>query len=162
MRPSIAVVAVMATLAVTLLACSGSTGSNPASSSGPASSRAPAAGAPTISGAWARPGAAGQGSAAYLEITGGSAADTLVSASSPGAAAMELHETTTDSTGMTGMRPIPSLAVPAGAAVALKPGSYHLMINGLKRSLAAGDTFEIDLMFQNAGRVVVQAEVKPG
>ncbi len=146
MRPRIASVVVVAILATIVAACSAS----------PGASRT----APTISSAWVRPGAAGEGSAAYLEITGGSAADALVSASSPGAGTMELHETTTDDTGMTGMHPIPSLAVPAGATVALKPGSYHLMIMGLKKALAVGDKFEIDLVFQNAGNVVVQAEVK--
>ena len=162
MRPRIAVAAVLVTVAATLIACSAPASSSPVSSPGSASTTAAnAASAPAISGAWARPGAAGQGRAAYLEITGSATADALVSASSPDAAAMELHETTTDSTGMTGMHPIPSLAVPAGAAVALKPGSYHLMINGLKKPLAVGDMFEIDLMFQNAGKVVVQAEVRP-
>ncbi len=63
---------------------------------------------------------------------------------------------------MTGMHPIASLEVPAGATVALEPGGHHLMIMGLTKALAVGDKLELDLHFQNAGEVVVEAEVKAG
>jgi copper(I)-binding protein len=146
MRPRIALLLIAAMAAATLAACSTSSGS--------------AAAAPTVSGAWARPGAAGADTAAYLDITGSGSADALLSASSPGATTVELHETSTDAAGMTGMHPIASLAVPAGATVTLKPGSFHLMVMGLKQALAVGDKLELELVFQNAGKIVVQAEVK--
>ena len=128
-----------------------------------ACSAGPGATAPTLSGAWVRPP---QGmdlpGAGYLVITGGSQADALLSASSPVAGSVEIHETSTDASGMTGMHPISRLAVPAGATVTFKPGGYHLMLMGITGTLAAGGTVQIDLTFEKAGKVSVQAEVKQG
>ena len=47
------------------------------------------------------------------------------------------------------------LAIPAGGTVALKPGSYHVMLIGLKKPLAAGDLFPLTLNFEKAGNVSV-------
>lgn len=118
---------------------------------------------PTIEGAWARPAAAGAETAAYLTIKGpGGQADALVSASSPDAAMVELHEATTDATGMMGMHPIDHLDIHAGEAVELKPGGFHLMVMGLAKELAVGGTLQLELVFENAGKVVVEAEVRQG
>ena len=38
------------------------------------------------------------------------------------------------------MSAVPSLALPAGKAVELKPGGYHLMFMDLKQPLKAGDS----------------------
>ena len=38
-----------------------------------------------------------------------------------------------------------------GARVELKPGSYHLMLIGLKRALAPGQTVTLTLEFERAG-----------
>jgi copper(I)-binding protein len=127
------------------------------------SGASPSATAPSISGAWVRPAPADGESAAYLKITAGSAAgDTLLSASSPGASVVELHETSTDASGMTGMHPLARLEIPAGQTVELKSGSYHLMLSGLTGQLAAGKTVELDLLFEHAGKVVVTAEIRQG
>jgi periplasmic copper chaperone A len=119
---------------------------------------------PTISAAWVRPAMSmDQPAAAYLTITnGGGQADALLSAASPGAASVELHQTSTDTTGMTGMHPVARLDVPAGGTVKLEPGGYHLMIMGLAKPLEAGSSLELDLVFEHAGKVVVQAEVRQG
>ena len=121
------------------------------------------AGAPTVAQAWARAGASGGNSAAYLTITGAAGrADALLSASSPAADMVQLHEVSTDASGMTGMHPIERLDVPAGDTVTLEPGGYHLMIMGLKGELAVGGSLELDLVFEHAGKVVVQAEIRQG
>ncbi len=119
-------------------------------------------GALTIGDPWVRAsGNVDQPTAAYLSITnGGPAADALVSASSPGAGSVEIHETSKSSDGMMGMHPIARLDVPAASTVALTPGGYHLMITGLTTELRTGDRLEIDLVFDKAGKVVVQAEVR--
>jgi periplasmic copper chaperone A len=120
-------------------------------------------GAPAIEGAWARPAPAGAETAAYLTIKGvAGQADSLMSASSPDAATVELHEATTDAAGMMGMHPIDHLDIHAGETVELKPGGFHIMIMGLTRELTVGDTLELDLVFEHAGKVVVQAEVRQG
>ena len=59
----------------------------------------------------------------------------LVSASSPVATAVEVHEMAMNSNVMT-MRALPDgLPLPAGKRVALKPGGHHLMLLGLKQPL---------------------------
>jgi copper(I)-binding protein len=154
MRAKIVSLVVVLLVGAALAGCSGAGASSPAPS---------AAAGPTIDGAWVRPAAAGSGTAAYLTIRAGDAgSDTLLGASSPDAASVDLHETTTDASGMMGMHPAGSLEVPAGGIVTLEPGGFHLMVMGLTRELAAGGTFELDLDFANAGRIVVQAEVRQG
>jgi len=121
-------------------------------------------GAPTVSGAWVRPpmGANTPG-AAYMTIANSSdQADALISASSPVAGAVEIHETAADSGGMMGMQPVEQIEVPAGGSVELKPGGYHLMLMDVTQTLEVGSTVELDLVFERAGTVVVQADVKQG
>ena len=117
--------------------------------------------APSVSGAWARPAAAAGSSAAYFTITAPSgAADALLTATSPVADMVQIHETTTDGSGMTGMDAVDRVDVPAGSSVEFKPGGHHLMLMGLTSALAPGSTIELDLVFEHAGKVVVQAEIR--
>lgn len=120
--------------------------------------------APTVSEAWARatpPGASV--AAAYLTITGGSRADTLLAAVTSRAAMTEIHEVT-EADGMMQMRPVDEgVAVPAGAVVRLAPHGLHLMLMQLARPLAAGERFTVTLRFARAGEIDVQVEVRaPG
>lgn len=123
-----------------------------------------AAAAPTISDAWARPSMGmDKPAAAYMVITNSTGqADALLSVSTPAASSVEIHETSTDASGMTGMHPIARLDVPAGGTVKLEPGGFHLMIMGLTKPLEVGGKLELDLIFEHAGKVVVQAEVRQG
>ncbi len=108
---------------------------------------------------WARPTVAGQsGGGGYLKITGGPAADRLVSASAPVSKAVEMHVMEMDGNIMR-MRAIPGIDVPAGAAVELKPGGMHLMFIGLNKTLKAGDSFPLTLKFEKAGELKVQVKV---
>lgn len=118
----------------------------------------------TVSGAWARPAAvANQPTAAYMVISNGSGQpDALLSASSPDATMVQLHETTTDGTGMTAMHPVDRVPIPGEGEVTLQPGGTHVMIMGLSKPLPAGATIELDLVFEHAGRVTVTAEVRDG
>ena len=141
-----------------VVACSSGSGTSPA-----ASAAGSTAGI-TASNAWVRPPmGTGLPAAGYLTIVnGGTTADALTGASSPIATSVEIHETMAEDSGMTGMSPVSSLAIPAGATVVLAPGGYHLMLMGLSKVPAVGDTVQITLTFQGAGRIVVQAEVKAG
>ncbi len=124
-------------------------------------SPAATAAAPSVTGAWVRPPqGAGLPAAGYMVIKSGGQADALLSITSSAAGSVELHETTTMS-GMTGMQPISRLDIPAGGSVELKPGSYHLMLMSVK-ALTVGDSVELVLTFEKAGRVTVKAEVKNG
>ena len=125
------------------------------SSSGGAST-----GSLTVSGAWVRVPSVPGTTAAYMTITNGTSADdALMSASSTAATDVSIHETTTDS-GMTGMHMVPSIKIPAGQTVELKPGGYHIMLMGVIGDLKAGSTVELVLTFEHAGVVKVTAEVR--
>jgi copper(I)-binding protein len=148
MRPHLPCLLTLVFISVVLAACSS------AGSSGPTI---------TIADPWARAAAAGGQSAAYFTMTNTStSADALLSASSAAAGMVEVHETTVDGSGMSAMHPVARVDIPAGESVVLKPGSYHVMLMGLTSELTVGKTIQLDLVFERAGKVVVQAEIRQG
>lgn len=104
---------------------------------------------------------AGPVSAAYMKIknTGGTA-DTLLSAAGDVAKSIELH-TMADVNGVMQMRPVEGgVPVPANGGVELKPGSFHVMLIGVNKTLKVGDTVNLTLTFAKAGAVQVTATVR--
>ena len=84
----------------------------------------------------------------------------LVSASSPVAGVVEIHEMAMEGNLMK-MRALPSgLDLPAGKAVALKPGGYHVMLMDLKQQLKPGETVPVTLVFEAADKTRETVEVK--
>jgi copper(I)-binding protein len=113
---------------------------------------------------WARATApvAKTGAVYFSIVNKGSADDHLVAAATPASDKAQLHETIEDH-GVMKMRPLPDLAIKAGATVTLVPGQMHLMLVGLKAPLKLGDTFPLTLTFEKAGPVEVTVKVeKPG
>lgn len=104
-------------------------------------------------------GGGGNGGAFMLVKNSGSASDKLIRASSPVAETVEIHQTTMEGDVMK-MSPVEFIEIPAGGEVELKPGSYHVMLIGLKQDLKAGDSIEITLTFEKAGDVTIEAEVR--
>ena len=101
--------------------------------------------------------------AAYLVLVNETGrADALVSAASPAAAAVELHETTAGASGMMAMHPVDRIDLPADGRVALEPGGLHVMLIDLVSELAVGDTIELTLTFEHAAPVTVSATVREG
>jgi copper(I)-binding protein len=99
--------------------------------------------------------------AAYLVIaTPPGVGDALLGASSPLAGTVELHETTTDHSGMTGMHPVERLDLPGGSTVRLEPGGFHLMLIDLVRPLAVGERVPMELRFERAGSVGIELVVR--
>lgn len=70
----------------------------------------------------------------------------LVAGKSPVAGVVEIHEMAMDN-GVMKMRQIPGIEIPAGQTLALKPGSYHVMLMDLKQQVKDGDTVPITLEF---------------
>ncbi|MEZ5229718.1 MAG: copper chaperone PCu(A)C [Acidimicrobiales bacterium] len=62
--------------------------------------------------------------------------------------------------GVMQMREVGTIALPAGEAVALEPGGYHIMMLDLPAPLETGQTFEITLDFETADDMVVTVEVR--
>lgn len=85
---------------------------------------------------------------AFMRLTANQNAR-LVAASSPVAGLTEIHEMVVTNDIMR-MRAIPALALPAGQAVELRPGSYHVMLMQLRQQLRAGERVNITLVFEDA------------
>jgi periplasmic copper chaperone A len=116
----------------------------------------------TIVHPWARPTADGASmGAAYLSIkNAGAAPDKLVSAASPVAEKVELHESREENGVMT-MRPVEGgIEIAPGASQELKPGGYHIMLIGLKKRLQEDQTIPLTLTLANAGPIDVEAKVE--
>ena len=94
----------------------------------------------------------------FMKIENKGAADQLISASSPVAGEVQLHEMAMEGNVMK-MRQVKDIAVPAGGAVELKPGGLHLMFINIKAPLAAGETVPVKLKFAKAGDVEVKMPV---
>lgn len=90
----------------------------------------------------------------YLTIVNnGGEADRLVSVSSPVSKMVEMHEMKMEGDVMK-MRPLSDgIEIPAGGEVTLKPGGLHLMFMKPVNPLKEGETFEAELVFENAGTV---------
>jgi len=96
----------------------------------------------------------------FLTITNkGTAADRLVSASSPAAASVQVHEMKMEGNVMRMREVEGGLAIPPGATVALAPGGLHLMMMGLKEPLKQGDRVPVTLVFEKAGSIDVELAV---
>jgi copper(I)-binding protein len=93
-----------------------------------------------------------------LKNTGGEA-DALVKAEFPDAMDSEIHETKMVGNVMK-MTHLDAVDIPANGQVALKPGSFHAMMMGLKKDLKAGDKVKAILTFAKAGSVTVEMEVR--
>lgn len=71
----------------------------------------------------------------------------------------EIHEMKMDNNIMK-MRPIPQLALPAGKAVELKPGGYHVMLMDLKTQIKEGDTVLMTLTVEGKDKKREVIEIK--
>ncbi len=94
----------------------------------------------------------------FMKIENKGGVDLLVSASSPVAGEVQLHEMAMDGNVMK-MRQVKDIPVPAGGAVELKPGGMHLMFMNIKAPLTAGETVPVKLKFAKAGEVEVKMPV---
>jgi copper(I)-binding protein len=88
----------------------------------------------------------------------GAQADRLVGASFAQAEMAQVHETVMENDVMT-MREVPALEIPAGQAVELRHGSYHIMLMGLTADLTPGEVVTLTLKFEKAGEIVVPLTV---
>ena len=101
----------------------------------------------TVKDAWVRATVAQQkATGAFMQLQSAQDAK-LISAQSPVAGVVEVHEMAMEGNVMK-MRAVPSLALPAGKAVDLKPGGYHVMLMDLKGQVKDGDTVPVTLVVE--------------
>ncbi len=102
-----------------------------------------------VEAAWVRASVPGQaGTGAFMRLTA-SEPLTLVGVATPMAGVAEVHEMKLEGDVMR-MRAIPSLALPAGKAVDLRPGGHHLMLMDLKAPLKPDTRVPLTLVLRDA------------
>ena len=113
----------------------------------------------TVKDAWVRATVAQQkATGAFMQLTAKADAK-VVSASSPAAGVVEIHEMAMEGDVMK-MRPVPALSLPAGKTVELKPGSYHMMLMDLKAPVKEGDLVSLSLVLEGKDGQRETVEVK--
>jgi len=101
----------------------------------------------TVKDAWVRATVAQQkATGAFMQLQSAQDAK-LVAAQSPVAGVVEVHEMAMEGSVMK-MRAVSSLALPAGKAVELKPGGYHVMLMDLKGQIKDGDSVPVTLVIE--------------
>jgi copper(I)-binding protein len=116
--------------------------------------------------AWVRlPAVPGNPGAAYLTIHGGPEPARLVAVESDAAGSSELHESmkmgadNKGGGGMTGMKRLDGLDVPAGKDVAFAPNANHVMLFGLSPQVKAGTKLPLSIRFEKGQPLTVDAKV---
>jgi copper(I)-binding protein len=111
-----------------------------------------------VTDAWARATGPGQkATGVFMNLTAKKAMR-LVGVKSEVAGVTELHEMKMDKDVMK-MQAVKSLELPAGKAVALKPGGLHVMLMDLKAPVADNAHVVITLLLEDAAGVKTQQEV---
>lgn len=106
------------------------------------------------------PGMNGVNTAAFMVLENtGNEDDRLVSAQSDVASAVEIHLSEMKD-GIMSMRPVDGVEIPAGEQVKLEPGGYHVMLIGIIQDLKTGEIVSLQLNFEKAGSVNIEAEVR--
>jgi copper(I)-binding protein len=117
-------------------------------------------GAVDVQNAWARATVPGQmATGAFMTLTAKDGSK-LVGGSSPAAGVTQVHEMKMDAGVMKMAEVKGGLDLPAGKAVELKPGGYHVMLMDLKAPLAKDSTVPLTLVFKDAKGVESKVELK--
>jgi len=147
---------ILLVIAVLLAAACAPTAGSPATS--PAAAKH---GDLSISGAWSRAATKGSNGVIYLTITNnGAQSERLMGVQTDVTTAAELHESK-EAGGMMSMSPVSGgIVIPAGAAVELKPGGYHVMLMDLNRNLETGARLTVTLQFERNSPATIEAEVR--
>ncbi len=118
----------------------------------------------SVNDAWGRATAPGQDSGSVQFSIVSKKEAKLVSISSPVAGSVEIHSMVHED-GKMKMRPVESLALPAGKVVDLGKNGNHIMLLNLKQVLKAGDSVPLTLTIEFADKhkaiVETKAEIRP-
>lgn len=110
--------------------------------------------------AWVRTSVQGQqATGAFMTLTAREGAK-LVAVVTPVAGVAEVHEMKMEGDIMRMRAVAGGLDLPAGKAVELKPGGYHVMLMDLKAVLPKDATIPMTLVFKNAKGVESKVELK--
>ena len=137
-----AVAAAIASCAISLSACGGSSDAG-------SSSRSSADGGVSVADAWTKATDGPMTGSFGILSNSGTEDVTITSASSPAAGMVELHETVMVDGQMQMQQDPEGFTIPAGGTFVLEPGGYHIMLMGLPASIAPGEEVPITLTLSN-------------
>lgn len=113
-----------------------------------------------VKNAWARATVQGQkATGVFMTLTARSDAR-LVGVSTSAAPVAEVHEMALDANNVMKMRAVAALDLPAGKAIELKPGGYHIMLMDLKAPLPKDSHLALTLALQDSKGVVSRVELQ--
>jgi periplasmic copper chaperone A len=113
-----------------------------------------------VTGAWARATVQGQkASGAFMQLTAPQGSR-LVTVSTPVAGVAEVHEMKMEGDVMKMRALRGGLELPAGKAVTLSPGGFHVMLMDLKVPLQKDTTIPMTLVFKDAKGVESRQELR--
>lgn len=113
-----------------------------------------------VTSSWARPADSGATGGAYVTIINADSITVeLIGASSPVAAATEVHESMQHE-GMSHMMARTSVPIAPRDSLVMKPGGLHVMLLQLTRPLAPGDSVPLTLRFSSGDSVTVRVPVR--
>jgi len=115
----------------------------------------------TVHDAWAREPMGGRTMTGVFVVVenAGTTPRAIVSAATDAAEKVELHEMKNEG-GMMRMSPVKQIDVPARGKVELRPGSFHVMLFGIKGKPVAGDTMNLTLTFDDGTTVTTAAQFR--
>lgn len=94
--------------------------------------------------------------AGYMTVHGGPQEVKLLGVLSDRVQRIEMHESANEG-GMTTMKPITSVTIPAETKVAFAPGGKHLMMFGVNAAEAREGKIPLTFLFSNGDRIIVDA-----
>lgn len=95
----------------------------------------------------------------FMSITNnGTEADRLIAAEGD-YPRVEIHETIVEGD-VAKMQKVEALEIPPGGTITLMPGGMHVMFMGLQEPFVLGETVDVTLIFENAGRVDISFNIE--
>jgi copper(I)-binding protein len=111
--------------------------------------------------AWARQVPGSDVAAVYLTLHNPTSKPiTVAGIESPAAEHAMIHETKTEG-GQSRMRPHEQLLVAPGETVKFAPGGLHVMLHGMKQSVAVGQSIQLVLLLPDGSKIPASAVVRP-
>lgn len=151
-----------AALLLALTGCAGAgSGLNDTATTAPAPAQKAAADALSVTDSWVKAADTGMSAAFGVLENSGRADVIVVSAESPAAGMLELHETVVNDTGdMVMQRKENGFVVPADGSLELAPGGNHIMLMALTGPIKAGDEVTVTLTLSDGSTVDFTAAAK--
>ena len=110
---------------------------------------------------WMLPGKKGDNSMLYFIISNATNTDdVLIDVNVDVATSAKIYLNANDENGANALRVLTSVPVPAQKEIILKPDRLYIMLTDLRQDLRTGDKVEIELIFEETGGMIIQAEVR--